>query len=69
MKMLDKLKNKLQENDMLKMPKLDIHFYTNSVVTISASASFLPVMVHMCPANFSTVKYFEVNSSSCIHER
>ncbi|KAH0951438.1 hypothetical protein HN011_009394 [Eciton burchellii] len=59
MKMLDKLKNKLQENDMLKMPKLDIHFYTNSVVTISASASFLPVMVHMCPANFSTVKYFE----------
>ncbi|XP_026828059.1 biotin--protein ligase isoform X2 [Ooceraea biroi] len=58
-KMLDKLKSKLQETDMLKLPKLDIRFYTNSVITASASASFLPVMVHLCPENFSTVKYFE----------
>ncbi|KAL6267955.1 hypothetical protein P5V15_001023 [Pogonomyrmex californicus] len=59
MKMFEKLKSKMQENNILKMPNLDIRFYANNEDVQASSANFLPIMMHMCPPNFSTVDYFE----------
>lgn len=58
--MLEKLKDIMKTNDTLKMSKLEIQFCRSSTVPKPASSSFLPIMVHQCPDNFSTVEYFEV---------
>ncbi|XP_043801888.1 biotin--protein ligase isoform X2 [Apis laboriosa] len=59
LEMLEKLKDIMKTNDTLKMPKLEIQFCRSSTVPKPASSSFLPIMVHQCPDNFSTVEYFE----------
>lgn len=58
--MLETLKNVMQEGDILKTKKLEIQFCRGSAVPKSASSSFLPIMMHQCPDNFSTIEYFEV---------
>lgn len=58
--MLERLKEIMAANDTLKMPKLEIQFCRSSTVPRPASALFLPIMIHQCPDNFSTVEYFEV---------
>ncbi|KOC60318.1 Biotin--protein ligase [Habropoda laboriosa] len=59
LEMLDRLKEAMQSNDVLKMSNLEIQFCRSSTVPRAASCSFLPIMVHQCPDNFSTVEYFE----------
>ncbi|CAK9823781.1 Biotin--protein ligase [Anthophora retusa] len=59
LEMLEKLKDAMQSNDILKMSNLEIQFCRSSTVPRPASPSFLPIMVHQCPDNFSTVEYFE----------
>lgn len=60
-KMLEKLKAEMKENNILKLSNLQVQFCTNNEDIQLPSANFLPIMMHMCPANFSTVDYFEVN--------
>ena len=60
MEVLNNLKSKMQSNDILKASKLELQFYKNTNDVKSASSTFLPIMVHRCPENFSTVEYFEV---------
>lgn len=62
MKMLEQLKNKIN-NNILQMSEMQIQFYGNNEDVHSPSAKYLPLMMHMCPPNFSTVDYFEVNFS------
>ncbi|XP_014203676.1 biotin--protein ligase isoform X2 [Copidosoma floridanum] len=57
--MLKQLKNKMQPNDVLKTDKIELQFCGTSTHPKPASATFLPIMVHRCPDNFSTVEYFE----------
>ncbi|KAI4485519.1 hypothetical protein M0804_007024 [Polistes exclamans] len=57
LEVLDKLKDKMQD-DILKTKNLDIQFCKKNIEK-SASSSFLPVMIHQCPDNFSTIEYFE----------
>ncbi|KZC12067.1 Biotin--protein ligase [Dufourea novaeangliae] len=59
LEMLERLKDKMESNDTLKSVKLKIQFCRSSTSGPSASASFLPIMVHQCPDNFSTIEYFE----------
>ncbi|XP_003492639.1 biotin--protein ligase isoform X1 [Bombus impatiens] len=59
LEMLERLKDVMTANDSLKMPKLEIQFCRSSTVPRPASALFLPIMIHQCPDNFSTVEYFE----------
>ncbi|KAK2583668.1 hypothetical protein KPH14_009599 [Odynerus spinipes] len=58
LEMLEKLKAKMQPNDVLKMQNLEIQFCKKNIDK-PASSSFLPVMLHQCPDNFSTIEYFE----------
>jgi len=62
MKLLEKLKDRMDKNNILKMSDMEIQFCANNDDAHSPSAKFLPIMMHMCPPNFSTVDYFEVNS-------
>lgn len=57
LEMLEKLKN-IMENDTLKTSKLEIQF-CRSATSRTASSTFLPIMMHQCPENFSTVEYFD----------
>ncbi|XP_047353177.1 biotin--protein ligase isoform X2 [Vespa velutina] len=57
LEVLEKLKEKMH-NDTLKMQNLEIQFCKKNIDK-SASSSFLPVMIHQCPDNFSTIEYFE----------
>nr|XP_050853276.1 biotin--protein ligase [Vespula vulgaris] len=57
LEVLEKLKEKM-DNDTLKMQNLEIQFCKKNIDK-SASSSFLPVMIHQCPDNFSTIEYFE----------
>lgn len=59
--MLEKLKDRMLPNDLIKTKKLEIQFCGRTTKGIPASASLLPVMIHQCPENFSTVEYFEVS--------
>ncbi|XP_025160609.1 biotin--protein ligase isoform X2 [Harpegnathos saltator] len=58
---LKKLKSKMQPYDLLKMSQLSIQFCSkyNELQRIAPSASCLPILIHGCPDNFSTTKYFE----------
>ena len=62
LELLKSLKDKLQPNDVLKTTKLEIQFCSTTTNVKPASATFLPVMLHRCPDNFSTVEYFEVSN-------
>ncbi|XP_014489289.1 PREDICTED: biotin--protein ligase isoform X3 [Dinoponera quadriceps] len=59
--LLKKLKPKMQPFDLLKMSRLSIQFCSkfNELQRIAPSASCLPILIHGCPDNFSTTKYFE----------
>ncbi|XP_026672843.1 biotin--protein ligase [Ceratina calcarata] len=57
LEMLEKLKD-IMQNDTLKTSKLEIQF-CRSATSRSASSTFLPIMMHQCPENFSTVEYFD----------
>lgn len=59
LEMLKMLKDKMQPNDVLKTEKMEVQFCGTSTQSRTASSTFLPVMVHRCPENFSTVEYFE----------
>ncbi|XP_048504757.1 biotin--protein ligase isoform X2 [Athalia rosae] len=63
LEMLEKLKDKMQPNHLIKTGKLEIQFCGRTTKVITPSASLLPVMIHQCPDNFSTVEYFENLSS------
>ncbi|GLG93230.1 Biotin--protein ligase [Gryllus bimaculatus] len=46
-------------DNTLRLPRLTLQFCGKGVEPGRATASHLPVLVHSCPANFSTVEYFE----------
>lgn len=58
--MLDSLKDEIQANDTLQMSNLQLKFCSANSKVATASSSVLPIMIHQCPDNFSTIDYFEV---------
>ncbi|KAL7289279.1 hypothetical protein TKK_0017213 [Trichogramma kaykai] len=59
LEMLKNLKSKMGEKDVIRNSKMEIQFCGTTSNAKPASSMFLPVMVHRCPENFSTVEYFE----------
>lgn len=58
LKLLQECEN-ITENK-LSTAKMNIQFCSKDVDPASPSETYLPVLVHSCPSNFSTVQYFEV---------
>lgn len=58
MKMLSDCEN--IKNNKLICDKVTLQFYGKDEKYETASYNFLPILIHSCPTNFSTVKYFEV---------
>ncbi|XP_011314628.1 biotin--protein ligase [Fopius arisanus] len=58
LQMLENLKDKI-ENDILEMSKIKLQFCGVTTKAVPASSSILPIMLHQCPENFSTIEYFE----------
>lgn len=50
----------------LKCDKITVHFCGKDEKHDAASYSFLPILIHSCPTNFSTVNYFEVRRIFCV---
>lgn len=58
---LKRLHGHLEGDNVLKMSHITLQFCAaKGVEPPKATASFMPVLVHACPANFSTIEYFEV---------
>ena len=58
---LKHLHGHLEGDNVLKMSQTTLQFcVAKGVKPPKATANFLPVLVHACPANFSTIEYFEV---------
>lgn len=49
-------------DNILRLPKLTLHFCGKDIIPPIASEKLLPILVHSCPGHFSTVKYFEVRN-------
>lgn len=49
------------KNNIISGEKLTLKFCGKDEKHEPASASFLPIYIHSCPLNFSTVNYFEVS--------
>lgn len=54
------------KNNMISDEKLTLKFCGKDEKHEAASASFLPIYIHSCPSNFSTVNYFEVSQNFII---
>ncbi|XP_023706545.1 uncharacterized protein LOC111863940 isoform X3 [Cryptotermes secundus] len=57
---LNSLHSRLEGDNILKMSQISLQFCTaKGVEPPKATANFMPILVHACPANFSTIEYFE----------
>lgn len=52
----------MNEDKILKINGLSIKFCGKNEEPENAKENFLPIMVHSCPDDFSTVDYFDVSS-------
>lgn len=64
--MLERLKDKI-DNDILETSKIKLQFCRAATKPATASSSILPIMLHQCPENFSTIEYFEVVKLIVLH--
>uniref|UniRef100_A0A1L8E040 Putative biotin holocarboxylase synthetase/biotin-protein ligase n=1 Tax=Nyssomyia neivai TaxID=330878 RepID=A0A1L8E040_9DIPT len=57
--MLDKLSTQMGSKDTFKAASLTVKFCGKNDKVPQATSSLLPILVHSCPENFSTVDYFD----------
>ncbi|XP_069680984.1 biotin--protein ligase isoform X2 [Periplaneta americana] len=54
------LKSRLEHDNTLQLTRLSLQFCTaKGVESPRATAALLPILVHACPTNFSTIEYFD----------
>lgn len=59
--MLDKLKPSFIEPNTIKSNKLTMKFFgKNEQPNSPATEDTLPILLHACPENFSTIEYYDV---------
>lgn len=66
--LLDRLKSSMVSENMINTPKLNIKFCDKNETPPKASSTLLPIMIHSCPEDFSTVDYFDVGRRSFISQ-
>lgn len=59
--MLEQLKAKMETTNTLKLDGLTIKFCGNTDDPPTPEAHCLPLMIHACPDDFSTLDYFDVS--------
>lgn len=59
---LEQLKDKIDQNKTLKLDSLSITFCGKGDDVPRATENVLPIMMHACPEDFSTLQYFDVSS-------
>lgn len=47
---------------VLKLDGLSMKFFGKNETPGEAKSNYFPIMVHMCPDDFSTIEYFDVSS-------
>lgn len=57
---LEQLKPLIGLDNVLKVNGLAVQFCGKNQQPSEASSSTLPIMIHTCPEDFSTVEYFDV---------
>lgn len=58
--LLDQLKPKMANENVLKTDKLTLQFCGKNVQPPKADGNLLPILMHSCPEDFSTLDYFNV---------
>lgn len=58
---LEQLKDKIDQNKTLKLESLSITFCGKGDDVPRATENVLPIMMHACPEDFSTLQYFDVS--------
>lgn len=59
---LEQLKDKIDQNKTLKLDSLSITFCGKGDDVPRATENVLPIMMHACPEDFSTLQYFDVSN-------
>lgn len=62
--LLDKLKSKMLDREIIDCGRISIKFYGKNENPDTASELFLPILLHSCPEDFSTVLYFDVSTNT-----
>ncbi|KAJ9584247.1 hypothetical protein L9F63_021409 [Diploptera punctata] len=64
---LKKLQGRLEADNMLKLSRISLQFCSaKGVEPPRATGTLMPILVHACPSNFSTIEYFENLQSEVI---
>lgn len=58
---LEQLKPLMVNDNILKIDNLSIQFCGKNQQSGDANANSLPIMIHTCPDDFSTLEYFDVS--------
>lgn len=61
LELLDKLKPLMNDKNILDNKLLTMKFFGKNETPDNASEKLLPIMIHSCPEDFSTVEYFDVS--------
>ncbi|XP_055375458.1 biotin--protein ligase isoform X2 [Condylostylus longicornis] len=57
--LLGKLKEFMDSNEIIQTKNIALRFCGKNVTPPKASTNLLPILIHSCPEDFSTVEYFE----------
>lgn len=59
---MEKLKEKTDEKQLIRTPNITLKFCGADIEAIpKATNDVLPILIHSCPEDFSTVDYFDVS--------
>lgn len=61
LELLEKLKPLMSDKNTLDNKLLTLKFFGKNETPSAASEKILPIMIHSCPDDFSTVEYFDVS--------
>jgi biotin---protein ligase len=61
--LLTSLKAQMTTPNVLKTPKYTLQFCGKGEKVPAAGEYMLPIQIHTCPDNFSTVEYFDVSTA------
>lgn len=57
---MEKLKSNMDADSVITTPKLTMKFCGPDDKLPKVNSNILPILIHSCPEDFSTVDYFEV---------
>lgn len=65
LELLEKLQPLMNEKNTLDNKLLTLKFFGKNETPDNATEKLLPILIHSCPEDFSTVEYFDVSYRCC----